>query len=247
MPLLGQASGGWTESSSALRILNLGIKNTLAVLTDDSFTQTNPPAVSTNVTAQVDPTANGVLGGSVAFARPEAGSNATYVGGPGSSTVQTTYQGDASLNAGYRPLGVYINSANGNAYENLPGVASGLGPYVSGQGTYGNQLFETKLIAQIDAVNAPAGHDLVYIAGAKLVSSRNGYLMPQQVLGVNGALFHVDLVTTVTAEAFVRNVALTSAANLLTIMQGSGLTTEIGVLKLAPDSAQNEIVYDQRV
>ena len=43
MPLLGQASGGFTESSSALRLLHVGVRNTVGILTDDAFTQTNPP------------------------------------------------------------------------------------------------------------------------------------------------------------------------------------------------------------
>lgn len=47
MPLLGQASGQWLESSSALRILHAGVRNTVGVLTTDAFTQTNPPIVTT--------------------------------------------------------------------------------------------------------------------------------------------------------------------------------------------------------
>ena len=89
MPLHGQASGGWTESSSALRILNLGVRNTLATLTDDAFTQSNPTAVATNVSTRVDTTIHGVLSGSVCFARPDAGPYDQFVGGPGSDAVQT--------------------------------------------------------------------------------------------------------------------------------------------------------------
>mgnify|MGYP001320025257 CR=1 FL=1 len=47
MALLGQASGGFTEGSSALRILHIGVRNTLGQLTADSFTQTNPPVITT--------------------------------------------------------------------------------------------------------------------------------------------------------------------------------------------------------
>ena len=171
MPLLGQASGGFTESSSALRILNVGIRNTVGVLTSDSFTQTNPPAVTgaATITTQVDTTKRGVLSGSVAFARPDAAGGSNYVGGPGIT---------ASAAAGSTPptkaspasvvLGVFINSANGNPYENTPGPASGKGPYVSAMGTYGNALFETQ--------NVDTGVAIVYVTGNSLVASWNGYL-----------------------------------------------------------------------
>jgi hypothetical protein len=84
MPLAGQASGGWTESSSALRILHVGVRNTVGVLTDDSFTQTNPPFSFGAGTVSTAPGALtevlGILSGSVAFTRPDAGSN--FIGGP---------------------------------------------------------------------------------------------------------------------------------------------------------------------
>lgn len=162
MPLLGQASGGFTESSSSLRLLHAGKRNTVGVLTDDSFTQANPPqqpVAGSGVSAQVDTTALGVLSGSVAFARPDAGEN--FIGGP---TAGGTEQ----------PLGCFVNSANGNAFENTPGSASGKGPYMSSQGTYGNSLFETN---RIDGGGFPA---LTYAAGDILIASVNGYLTNDQ-------------------------------------------------------------------
>jgi hypothetical protein len=66
------------------------------------------------------------------------------------------------------PLGLFINSANGNAFENTPGTASGKGPYVSGQGTYGSSLFETQ--------NLNTAAALVYATGNVLVGSMNGFL-----------------------------------------------------------------------
>ena len=253
MPLLGQASGGFTESSSALRLLHRGINNSNAVLSDDAFTQTNPPAVTTSgtVSAQVDTTKLGVLSGSVAFARPDQGSN--IIGGPGSSTVQTAIQGDTEQLLGYRPVGLFINSSNGNAFENTPGVASGVGPYTSGGGTYGTKLFETQLLAQVVATHAAQGADITYIPGNQLVASRNGYLMPSEIVGADGNLYNVHNSNAVTAEHFVRlnSTALTaaggSAANILTILQRGGLSTVIGVLRLIPDSTQNELVFDQRI
>ena len=161
MPLLGQASGGWTESSSALRILHVGIRNTVGVLTDDSFTQTNPPyqpVAGVGVTTQVNTALTGVLSGSVAFARNDVGSN--FIGGPNDA--------NGAANVLVRPLGVFINSANGNSFENTPGTASGKGPYVSAQGTYGNSLYESQNI-----VTAAA---LTYAVGDLLLASFNGYL-----------------------------------------------------------------------
>lgn len=199
MALNGQASGGWTESSSALRLLHVGVRNTVGVLTADSFTQSNPPVDSTHTSTQVDVTAIGVLGGSIAFTRPDEGSN--YIGGPTAAGA-----GAGANTMGERVLGVFINSANGNAYENTPGVASGKGPYVSGQGTYGNALYET---SQLGAANV-----LVYAAGDRLAASKNGFLTN-----------HHD------------------AASL----HGNDGGQIIGILKMAPDAAQNELVYDQRI
>ena len=161
MAMLGQASGGFTESSSALRILHLGVRNTVGVLTDDSFTQANPPVVTVagTLSDQADQTVLGVLSGSVAFTRPDEGAN--FIGGPNSGA------------AACRPLGVFINTANGNSYENTPGTASGKGPYVSSQGCYANNLFETQVLDDADGTQ---GNDLTYATGDILFASQNGYL-----------------------------------------------------------------------
>lgn len=237
MPLDGQASGDWTESSSALRILNRGINNSIGVLTDDSFTQANPPIVSTVGTISTQLTALGynrqfgVLSGSVCFARTDAGSN--YVGGP----VLSATIGEREH---IRALGCFVNSANGNAYENLPGVASGKGPYVSSQGSYGNALFETQVLVTL-ATNAAlaAGTALTYTVGQELVASRNGYLMPRtQVVGgvlVDIAIADVPGGTPVAAEA-----------NSLEGANSASVTT-IGILKMPADAQMNELVYDQRI
>jgi hypothetical protein len=158
MPMLGQASGGFTESSSALRLLHVGVRNTVGILTDDAFTQTNPPIVTGagTISSNVDTSVSGVLSGSVAFTRPDQGSN--YIGGPVSPAAT----------AGVRPLGLFINNAAGYAYENQPAAASGKGPYVSAMGTYASQLFETQ--------NLVGGADLTYTTGQFLFASQNGYL-----------------------------------------------------------------------
>ena len=231
MPMLGQASGGFTESSSALRILHVGVRNSVGVLTDDSFTQANPSAVATNVSAQVDVSLLGVLSGSVCFTRPDGGSN--NIGGASSNAVQTAMAAAPAQVIGFRALGCFINSANGNAFENTPGTASGKGPYVSSQGTHGNALFETALIANsADAVNSPAGAAVVYITGQLLMASRNGFLMPSAVIGTDGAIDNADVIA-MSAESFV------AGAN--------SSATAIGVVKMPPDAVQNEVVYDQRI
>lgn len=160
MALLGQASGGFTESSSALRILHVGVRNTIGQLTADAFTQTNPAhspdaAAVTQASGLLDGVVLGILSGSVAFARPD-GDN-TH-GGPTAVPAATE-----------RVLGVFINNAVGNAFENQPGVASNRGPYVSAQGTYGNKLYETQ-------TQAGGFGDLTYTVGDRLLASVNGFL-----------------------------------------------------------------------
>lgn len=237
MAMLGQASGGFTESSSALRLLHVGIRNTNAVLTDDAFTQTNPPIITTpasTISDTVDTSVLGVLSGSVAINRPDQGSN--YVGGPGSSALVAASGGGSastasatSLPQAFSPVGLFINNAVGNAYENTPGPASGLGPYVSAMGTYGSQLYETQALAAIGAL--AQGGDLPYITGVALIASLNGYLMPARVW-TGAANASADLVTT----------ALQSA-----VVNTAGVSTTIAVLRMPADSAQPEIVFDQRI
>lgn len=218
MAMLGQASGGFTESSSALRLLHVGIRNTNAVLTIDSFTQTNPPIVTSALTISnnVDTSVLGVLSGSIAFTRPDEGSN--YIGGP--------KEPGAGVNAlCTKPVGLFINNAVGNAYENTPGPASGLGPYVSAMGTYASQLFETQAPAAAGAYGANA--DLIYTSGMGLMASRNGYLIPTQDSA--GA----TLAATATFSSEVTN--------------GAAVATTIAILRMPADSTQPEVVFDQRI
>jgi hypothetical protein len=193
MALLGQASGGFTESSSALRILHVGVRNTLGQLTADSFTQTNPPVTTDtdriSTSAGMQTNVLGVLSGSIAFTRSDEGVN--FHGGPTAVNPATE-----------RVLGVFINNASGNAFENQPGVASNRGPYVSAQGSYANSLYET---SRTDADQA-----ITYSAGDSLRASVNGYL--------------------------------TNDAN-----ERASDTIEIAILKIAPDSNSDELVYDQRI
>lgn len=213
MALLGQASGGFTESSSALRILHVGVRNTVGQLVADAFTQSNPafgaaagqtqaPGLLTNVL--------GVLSGSVAFSRGTTNEH----GGVGSGVAP----------AGTAVLGVFINNASGNAFENQPGVASNRGPYVSAQGTYANLLYETR--------NATTGAALVeaYAPGVALFPSLNGFLT--------------------TFEGNVNHDHPLSSALIAGNLAAADLRNGVGamaILKIAPDSTSDELVYDQRI
>ena len=209
--LLGQASGGFTQSNSALRILHVGVRNTLGQLTADSFTQTNPPVIATAITKTTSSgfTAGvlGVLSGSIAFARNDEGEY--FHGGP-------TNHADA-VNPKEKPLGVFINTAVGLAFTNQPGVASNRGPYVSGQGSYGNSLYETQVLTGGDA-----GDLLDYTIGDELFASVNGYLTNSTVAD--------DL-----------------HDNEHTSGPAAGGRWTIGILTVASDTSSDELVYDQRI
>jgi len=239
MPLLGQASGGWTESSSSLRILHVGVRNTVGVLTDDAFLQTNPPIVGfgadyTQVMG-LDTDLLGVLSGSVALTRPDQGDN--MIGGPIAAANAAAGQDEMS-----RPVGVFLNHANGNSYENTPGTSSGKGPYVSAQGTYANGLFEFELpVAVVAGGGAAIGLDLTYTAGMGLVCSVNGYLMPEHVL-TGGAFIDVNVDNAAAGPTY--EIGAVSGAGANTAF---GRCTRIGVVKMPSDATQAELVYDQRI
>lgn len=168
----GLASGDFRLSQGALRILYHVQKDTIPVLAADGFTQNNPNIVTLPLIARSTtlPTSvkKGVLGGSVAFLRPDQASNT--VGGP------------VLVNAAYvvntRPLGLFINDALGNAFENTPGVASGKGPFVRG-GAAGIKIYETQVqtAAGATAVGGAIGDTLpTYALGQRLYASVNGLL-----------------------------------------------------------------------
>lgn len=225
MALAGQASGGFLESSSALRLLHVGVRNSTGVLAPDAFEQTNPPIVTAanTISTNVDTDVLGVLSGSIAFTRPDVGSN--VIGGNAEALA------DALNETLVRPLGVFMNTANGNAFENQPGQASGKNTYVSSQGTFGNQLFETQLLDGTSVAGMATGDDLTYIAGMELVASRNGYLMPRSTVNTAGAAIVSIDVAEVAAER----------------EHGLAASTTIALLKMPADAVQPEIVYDQRI
>lgn len=225
MPELGQASGGWRESSSALRLLYVQVRNSTGILTNDAFTQTNPPIVTTTSTIStvVDTGVFGVLSGSVAYTRPDSGAN--YIGGNAESL------GTASQERFVRPIGVFINTAAGNAFENQPGPASGKNTYVSAMGTYANQLYETQaLAATTGGVALAQGDDVTWVTGQEIIASRNGYLIPR-LDGSDGTT------------------SFDNAGNASDVEHGAtaGTSTLIGILKMPADSVQPEIIFDQRI
>lgn len=134
----GQSSGDFKETSGRVQLFHVVTRNSVGVLTPDAFTQANPPVqvlAANKSSTLTNITKVGVLGGSFAFTRPDYGNG--YHGGPVAP--------GAVYNTGIKPLGIFLNDAIGNAFENTPGVASGRGPYVCGSGScVGLSIYETK-------------------------------------------------------------------------------------------------------
>lgn len=224
MPMNGQATGGWTEGISNFRILYVGTRNANSPLSADAFTQSNPPVVTTTstVSTKVNTTVHGVLGGSVAFSRPDQGSN--VIGGPVEglgATVQPTVN----------VVGVFIDNAVGYPFMNQPSLSTGQLTYVSGMGTYGSKLYETQALATSGALTQ--GDDISFTTGVRVIASRNGYLMPDRTLAA-GAFVSLDT-------------ASYAAERIANGPQASGSATTLGITRLVPDSVQNEVVYDARI
>jgi len=162
----GQASGDFRLSTSALRILYSLIKDSIPTLAPDGFTQSNPnviPTASAKSTTIPVNVKKGILGGSVAFVRPDVGPNT--VGG--AVLVAAAYVPKT------RPLGLFINDAAGNAFENTPAVASNKSPFLRG-GACGVKLYETQV--QTTVGGGVVGTALAYSEGDFLYASVNGYL-----------------------------------------------------------------------
>lgn len=162
----GQASGDFLLSQGALRILYSLVKDSIPVLAPDGFTQNNPNVVTTPAAVSTTLPVNvksGVLGGSVAFTRPDIGEN----------TVGGAVLVAAAYVVNTRPLGLFINDAAGNANENTPGVASGKGPHLRG-GACGLKIYETQ--QQTTVGGGSVGDPLTYAVGDRLYASVNGYI-----------------------------------------------------------------------
>ena len=161
-----QSSGDFRMNQGALRILYSLIKDTVPSLDDSGLLQSNPvneDYAGTGVYRSTTLPANvkrGVLGGSVAFIVGDM----TVGGAPYSDSFNSE---DMKF---CRPVGLFINDAVGNAFENTPGVASGKAPYIRG-GTVGVKIYETH-----GYLYDGTDEELVYRAGDKLYASINGLL-----------------------------------------------------------------------
>jgi len=157
----GQSSGDFKETAARVQLLNIVTRNSVGVLTPDSFTQANPPVVTTQKSTTLSNISKlGVLGGSIAFTRYDYGNG--FHGGP----VKVSGAYDAKI----KPLGIYLNDSLGNAFENTPGVASNRGPYACGSGTtVGLSVYETK-----KQLATTPGDVITYAAGDAVYASVNG-------------------------------------------------------------------------
>jgi len=206
----GQSSGDFKETSTRVQLLHVVTRNSVGLLTPDAFTQANPPVVTDyKSTTLANITKVGVLGGTVAFTRPDYGNG--FHGGP-------VAPGGSYLE-GLRPLGIFLNDAIGNAFENTPGVASGRGPYVNGSGScVGLSVYETKALFSGSSGSWPsytAGDALTYAAGDIVYASANG------------------LVTKVPTDSY------EFRANSWPVN-----VTKLGVVKVAPDANSSLLIID---
>lgn len=131
-----------------LRILYPGDRNTLSTLASGAFTRQNyglSGMTSTRITAD---TPDGALGGMIA----------QYSG---------SYESDIA-DGSKTPIGFYINDAAGSPFENTPAVASGKNPFMTSQGSYEVDIYETR--------NEADNADLTYAVGDKLFTSKNGLI-----------------------------------------------------------------------
>lgn len=164
MPVTGQGSGDFLETWARVIPFHIGGRVGSGLLVaPDVATQRNPGIV-TNPVAKSRKlegiTKRGVLGGTVAFTRPDAGNG--RIGGP-----------VAGFLAGLKPLGTVINDYLGNPFENAPNVAAQRLPYYPA-GSLGVRLWETQV--QVTGGGATIGDDIVYSTGDFLYASVNGLL-----------------------------------------------------------------------
>ncbi len=156
---LGFSSSDLKNTGSLLRVLYSISKDTICNVTSDAFTQSNPasvtaPASVSTTLALNHVTKRGALSGSVAFLRGDL-----EVGGP-----------DTSWASGHIcvPMGLFLNDAVGNAYENTPAVASGKNTVLRG-GVVSIKVYETQALTNPYAA-------LDWKAGDKVYASANGLL-----------------------------------------------------------------------
>lgn len=141
-----------------LKILYPGHENSLCTLESAGYTMVNYVA-GTTVNDTLDANTNvGVLGGMIA-------------------TMKGSYEVGACTGASDEPMGLFINDAAGNAYENLPAMASGKAPFTQSQGSYETNVYETR--------NAADTADLTYAVGDKLYPAVSGLLTKESGFNSN--------------------------------------------------------------
>ncbi len=140
-----------------LRVLVDGVRSSAYKVNADVFTKDNSESTSSRINNY---TPKGVLGGSV------AGIVGDYEVGAATTTTV--------------PVGLFVNNATPNVYDNNAALASGKIAVIRQMATVEVDVYETK-----DADS----NDLVYAAGDLLYASANGLLTKedsgsQQVVGV---------------------------------------------------------------
>jgi len=163
------STGFLTEGGGLLKILYLGIRNSIEGLEDAAFTKSNRVGnvqlVANTTLADVEKL--GCLAGSVAALKGEG------VLGAGSSVSD-------------KIVGLYVNDLAGNAYESTSAAASEKGVYVNGMGTYESGIYETH--------DAGAGA-ISYAFGDFLYCSQNGLLGNAAAVGSLTSAVIIGIVT----------------------------------------------------
>ena len=146
-----------------LKIFYPGHENSLCTLEDDGYTKVNYVAGTTvNDTLDAN-TPKGVLGGMIA-------------------AMKGSYEVGACTGATEQPMGLFINDAAGNAYENLPALASGKAPFTQSQGSYEVNVYETRNAADTADLTYAVG-DLLYPAASGLLTKESGF--NSRIFGTN--------------------------------------------------------------
>lgn len=141
-----------------LRVLVDGVRSSAYKVNADVFTKDNSVSTSSRINNY---TPKGVLGGSV------AGIVGDYEVGAATTTTV--------------PVGLFVNNATPNVYDNNAALASGKIAVIRQMATVEVDVYETK--------DAAGSSDLVYAAGDLLYASKDGLLTKektgdQQVVGV---------------------------------------------------------------
>lgn len=133
-----------------LILKNRTVFNSLYELDKSCFTKQNDPkalsALYPNAPAEATYVPSGVLGGSVAAIK--VGDDKNY----------TVYPADGT--AAYKAIGLFVNDALGNPFDNAPAVAS-------------NKIAIAQKLASVEV---DVYEDEEYAIGDKLYASENGYL-----------------------------------------------------------------------